>query len=369
MSANDRQRRLYNKELLKIIHHARYTIEASDCSVLITDANGIILYVNAAFCKLTGYKEQEIIGKMPHFFSARRHSPTLYLEMWETISNGKIWCGDFLNYKKNGENYWERVLLIPISSPDSKQISHYMSVKEDITQYKRRQLQTEARHKEIRQELSDANIVQKSFLPTDMEHHLFRLKTFFEPCSNLSGDFFDYIWLPKESKLIGYILDVMGHGIAAALQGASLRMLTRSILHSPLLPEKRMQLLNQHSFDSLADETFAGSILFELNFRTKKLTYVTAGINYFLANADKQTKIIKGPGMFLGLDSNAVYSKHTLPFRSGDSFCFMSDGLFDGLNHEMLKAPDLETSFEALTQAAKKARQKDDATGILIAIQ
>lgn len=369
MSAAARQNPLRSRELLKILRDSHYTIETSDCSVLITDANGVVLYVNAAFCRTTGYREEDILGKMPYFFNVRHQSPSLHSEMWATISSGKIWSGDFLNYKKNGEGYWERVLLLPIRSPSRKEISYYMSIKEDITQYKRSELLKEQRRKELRQELTDANVVQKSFLPLDMEHHQFRLRTFFEPRSALSGDFFDYVWLKKENKLIGYILDVMGHGIAAALQGAALRILSRNILHSPLLPEKRMQLLNRHSFDSLVNETFAGCILFEVNFRTRELCYVTAGINYFLSNTDKQTKVVKGPGMFLGLDADAVYTRHVLPFRSGDSFCFLSDGLFDNLNREMLKEPALESAFNRLIETTKTMRQKDDATGIFITVQ
>lgn len=367
MSAEKSQSLLQRKELWKIIRNVHHTIETSEYSVLITDASGIVLYANEAFCTLTGYRQAEILGKLSHFFSVRQRAPSLHVEMWDAISRGKLWRGEFLSRKKSGEEYWERVLILPIFSPLTKEVSHYLSIKEDITQHKRAELQKEQRRKEIHRELSDANLVQKSFLPADMETHQFRLRTYFEPCSALSGDFFDYVWLKKENKLVGYILDVMGHGVAAALQGAALRILSRSILHSPLLLEKRMQLLNHRSFESLADESFAGSILFEINFRTKKLCYVTAGINYFLHHSDQQTKIVKGSGIFLGLDADAAYNKHDLSFRCGDSFCFMSDGLFDNLNREILKAPDLETTFERLSQLLQKSQPKDDATGIFIA--
>lgn len=111
-------------------------VEQSPASIVITDLHGNIEYVNPAFCEHTGYSVQEALGNNPRILKSGAQSSELYQEMWHTISSGGTWRGEFHNRKKNGELFWEMVVIGPILNEEGR-ITHYLAVKEDITERKR----------------------------------------------------------------------------------------------------------------------------------------------------------------------------------------------------------------------------------------
>nr|WP_319510401.1 PAS domain S-box protein [uncultured Draconibacterium sp.] len=108
-------------------------IESSSASILITDANGKLEYVNPYFEEKTGYKREEVIGKNPKILSSGKHDILFYKQLWDTIRSGKIWQGEFKNKKKNGKSYWEQASISPIFDKNGK-IIQFVAVKEDITE-------------------------------------------------------------------------------------------------------------------------------------------------------------------------------------------------------------------------------------------
>jgi len=110
-------------------------IEQSPSMVLVTDVRGTIEYVNPSFTEVTGYTAEEVIGKNPRIMKSGHTSPEEYHRMWRTISSGGQWHGEFRNRKKSGELYWESVTISPIRDARGG-ISHYIAVKEDITERK-----------------------------------------------------------------------------------------------------------------------------------------------------------------------------------------------------------------------------------------
>ncbi len=111
-------------------------VEQSPASVLITDIDGKIEYVNPKFTQRSGYTAEEVIGKNPRFLKSGRQSQDFYEELWKTISAGNEWEGEFCNRSKNGELYWELACISPIRD-DSGAITDFVAVKEDITDRKR----------------------------------------------------------------------------------------------------------------------------------------------------------------------------------------------------------------------------------------
>jgi nitrogen fixation negative regulator NifL len=104
-------------------------------SVIITDEKGNIKFVNQALTKLTGYSQEEVLGKNPRIFKSGESPDTYYQVLWNTISQGKEWRGVFHNKKKNGELYWESVLIFSLKDINEK-ITNFIAVKEDITEKK-----------------------------------------------------------------------------------------------------------------------------------------------------------------------------------------------------------------------------------------
>jgi PAS domain S-box-containing protein len=109
--------------------------EQSPASIVITDLDGNIEYVNPKFSKLTGYTLEEAIGQNPRILKSGNTSGDEYRELWESISSGKEWHGEFRNRKKNGEVYYESAVISCIID-DKGKVTHYLAVKEDITERK-----------------------------------------------------------------------------------------------------------------------------------------------------------------------------------------------------------------------------------------
>lgn len=124
------------KEKDEVVRKLSYAIDQSANSVVITDTGGNIEYVNPNFEKVTGYTSEEIKGKNPRILKSGETPPEEYGILWETISSGKVWTGEFHNKRKNGDLYWESASISPIKN-ESGVITHYLGIKEDITERKR----------------------------------------------------------------------------------------------------------------------------------------------------------------------------------------------------------------------------------------
>ncbi len=141
-------------------------VENSPATVVITDRNGEIEYVNQKFTDITGYSQQEIIGKNPKMLSAGVHPQKMYQDLWKTISEGNDWRGEFCNKKKNGEIFWEQSSISPLKDSNGNIVS-FVAVKEDITQQKHifEELQ------QAKSAAETANVAKSSFL-SNMSHEL-----------------------------------------------------------------------------------------------------------------------------------------------------------------------------------------------------
>ncbi len=126
-------------------------VEQSPASIVITNPAGDIEYVNPKFVQVTGYTLAEALGKNPRILKSGEKGPEAYVELWQTITAGKEWRGEFHNKKKNGELYWESASISPIRDLAGR-VTHFVAVKEDITARK----QNEAERDQLIRDLQDA---------------------------------------------------------------------------------------------------------------------------------------------------------------------------------------------------------------------
>ena len=110
-------------------------VEQSPVSVVITDVEGNIEYVNPKFTEVTGFTYSEVMGKNPRLLKSGHTRPGEYGDLWKTIRAGEVWRGEFHNKRKNGELFWELAAIAPVRDPRGK-ITHFVAVKEDITERK-----------------------------------------------------------------------------------------------------------------------------------------------------------------------------------------------------------------------------------------
>ncbi|MBJ6724003.1 PAS domain S-box protein [Geomesophilobacter sediminis] len=111
-------------------------VEQSPVSVVITDIMGNIEYVNPKFCEVTGYDETEVAGKNPRILKSGTMDKPFYQDLWATITDGREWHGELHNKKKSGELFWESASISAVKNGDGR-ITHFVAVKENITERKR----------------------------------------------------------------------------------------------------------------------------------------------------------------------------------------------------------------------------------------
>ena len=153
MTRNLKQSQKKLKESHREITILSQAIISSPVSVIITDSEGIIQYVNPKFSDVTGYRPEEVLGQNPKILKSGKQPSEFYKELWETILSGKDWQGNLQNRKKNGEIYWARVFIAPIVGTDNE-IIRFVAIKEDITKRK----ETETTILDQVEELSDARL-------------------------------------------------------------------------------------------------------------------------------------------------------------------------------------------------------------------
>ncbi|QAR32054.1 PAS domain S-box protein [Geovibrio thiophilus] len=120
---------------IKQLNLLKNAIEHSTVSVVITDKDGSIEYVNPVFEKFTGYSADEVVGQNPRILKSDKMDPKVFIDLWAMISGGRIWKGEFCNKKKSGELYWESAIIFPVKD-QSGEIVNYIGLKEDITDKK-----------------------------------------------------------------------------------------------------------------------------------------------------------------------------------------------------------------------------------------
>lgn len=110
-------------------------LEAAAHGVILTDTAGKIHFANRAFCTMTGYAHEEILGQTLDFNKSGEHDPGFFWSLWETVLSGRIWQGELINRRKDGTLYNEEMTLTPIREGNGE-ISHFLAIKQDITKRK-----------------------------------------------------------------------------------------------------------------------------------------------------------------------------------------------------------------------------------------
>jgi PAS domain S-box-containing protein len=108
-------------------------LETTANAIMVTDTQGIIQWVNQAFCKLTGYDREEVLGQNTRILKSDHHDQPFYEQLWKTITAGEVWHGVLTNQRKNGTQYTEEMTITPVTNA-AGETSHYVAIKMDISE-------------------------------------------------------------------------------------------------------------------------------------------------------------------------------------------------------------------------------------------
>lgn len=339
------------------LHLFGRVFQYSQEGICITNPQGNIIYVNPAFTKTTGYTINEALGKNPRILKSGRHPQGFYTTMWKDLTEKGRWQREIWNKRKNGEIYPESLNIHAIRNEDG-QLTHYVAIFRDITEDMR-----------IRKEVKIAGQIQKNILRGDFSCDELTMKSIYLPYQHLSGDYYDYRWDEKNRVFKGFLFDVMGHGVATALQVSALRVLFRQVVGRRIsLPEK-VEWMNREAKSILPEDSFAAALFFDINLAQGKLSYVMAGINHFLINnreGGKGTKVISQPGLFLGISEHGEFEEHECSLKAGDGMVFLTDGFYDLIQEKEcpLQELDIKSVMNWLDSFSEGKGLKDDATAL-----
>ncbi len=130
------ERKMAELRAIKLLKAA----ESSSTSIVITDKSGNIEYANPFFTQLTGYTKEEYLGSNPRFLKSGDQTDDFYKNLWNTITSGETWQGEFCNKKKNGEIFWENAIISPVTD-EFGEIANFVAVKTDITERKNSEIE------------------------------------------------------------------------------------------------------------------------------------------------------------------------------------------------------------------------------------
>ncbi|HUX30250.1 MAG TPA: EAL domain-containing protein [Thiobacillus sp.] len=164
----------------------------SSVSIVISDAKGVIEYVSPGLTEISGYAPEEVIGKDFRLWQSGRTPADTYQDLWATVTAGRVWRGELLNKKKNGELFWEALSISAVVAGNG-QISHFVAVKEDVTQHRKLQQGWQISEGRFRSRRTCATCSTSKALQVSEER--------FRNLTELSSD-----WIWEQDEKLRYIL-------------------------------------------------------------------------------------------------------------------------------------------------------------------
>ena len=153
------------------------------------------------------------------------------------------------------------------------------------------------------------------------------VRTFYQPCVEISGDLFHLEWLNEGQLLRGYLVDVPGHGLTTALYLSTVKVLLHELTKQDAALTDQMDWLNRQVSRYFEPNAFAAVIAFEVDLQLRELRFVGGGITRFWADMKAVKGMVQIPGLFLGINTEQYYLLQTLPLAEGDRLYFATDGI------------------------------------------
>ncbi|MCL5745727.1 MAG: SpoIIE family protein phosphatase [Acidobacteria bacterium] len=322
--------------------------------ITITDArlpDNPLIYANAGFERLTGYSAAEVIGRNCRFLQGPGTDPEAVAVLRTAIQNRRAVTVTLLNYRKDGAPFWNRLSITPVRDAAGA-VTHFIGVQSDVTEEKqakdalqRANARLETANRVMKRDLEAAAEVQRALLPGEMPLVPgMRLAYTFRPCGDVGGDSLNV--LPLDGRHLGvYILDVSGHGVAAALLSVTLsHMLSvepgRSFLYQ-ICPDDPGQYciappvtvvtrLNRHFAKATVVSKFFTMIYGILDKETAEFRYVSAGhLSPAHFRCGVARPIQEAGGIPLGLLPEAAYEENNISLSKGDRLYLFTDGILE----------------------------------------
>jgi PAS domain S-box-containing protein len=298
-------------------------VEQTADSVVITDRNGVMLYVNPAFEQTTGYGRDEALGQTPRLLRSGKQDATFYRDMWSTLLAGRAFRGTLVNRKKSGELFHVEQTVTPMRD-GAGSLTHFVSVWKDVTELRK------AAQRELEVQLAQ-RVQQKLYPRRAPRLPGIDIAGAAYPADSMCGDYFDYITMP-EGRLGIVVGDVTGHGLAPAL----VMVETRAWLHSLMRRDSDLDAILHRVNDTLMEDLernhFVTMLLASLDIGGRSLMYANAGhpAGYVLGSSGEVKVAMESTRVPLGVVSDLRgLPQETISLEPGDTLLFLTDGILE----------------------------------------
>lgn len=331
------------KLLSLLAEAANSTIEG----IVISDAlqaDNPIIYANDGFVQLTGYSKNDVLGRNCRFLQGTdSHSPAAK-ELRSAIREGRECKIDILNYRKNGERFWNRLSITPIHDASGR-VVNFVGVQFDITELKetRERLQTANKmllkyQKEMNIELDQARRAQAAIMPEEMpDSPHFRSAVKFVPLSQIGGDFYDVVCVSEHCY--GFLIaDVTGHGIPAALLTFMSATAFKNAAPGLLSTCDVINDTNNRIVNKMPPGSFVSMFYMIYNEITRELIYTQAGHPpaLLVRRGKKEATHLQTNGSLVGIFSGDLvsYGQNKITLQPGDKVFMYTDAIIETIGHK-----------------------------------
>lgn len=314
------------RALEKVMLLSRAMEQTAD-SVVITDREGLIGYVNPAFEATTGYTREDAIGKTPRILKSGQHDSGFYRKLWDGILAGECFRDTLLNRKKTGETYWAEQTITPIKDQQGT-ITHFVSVLKDVTELRKQQEQ------ELQLRLArgvQERMYRAALPPTGMD-----AAAAVYPAAVTSGDYFDFI--PVTDGALIVIGDVSGHDFGAALLMAMTRAYVRSVAAMGTDLGELLTLINRLLHADTEEDRFVTLVLVCVDAKRGTLAYSNAGHvpGFVLDESGGILNVLESVGPPLGVFPEYQYAAPEMPLGPRSMILLLTDGITESSNADDL---------------------------------
>ncbi len=301
-------------------------VEQTADSVMLTDKQGTIEYVNPAFVRTSGYPLAEVLGETPRILKSGLHDAGFYSQLWGRLMEGQTFRGMIINRKKSGELYWAQQTITGVREQGGN-LTHFVSVLQDITELRKQE--------EHEFQLRLARKVQQQFYVSAPAMAGFDIGAASYPAYETGGDYFDFIAMP--SGHLGIALgDVEGHGFGSALVMALTRAYLRSFATLDLELDQILAQVNRMLVQDLEHGRFVTLALACLDASRHSLIYAGAGHmpGFVLSRSGAVEHVLESNGPPLGLFSDSRFScRREILLQPGQMVVLLTDGITESVAH------------------------------------
>ncbi len=318
------------KSLLKDNQFFKDIFDKTDVGILIVDIQDndtSISYANKGYSRMTGYSIEELLDEETGYLkdNTRREVIDKYII---NNKNNRSKTIHLLDHKQNNESYWRELTLIPFRD-ENGDLVRFTSFSKDITKRKKLELK-------LREDINLAKSIQIGLLKNPLFNDVISIQGKFIPSDNLSGDLYAYYKI-DDNKYGILIMDVMGHGIAAALITIAIRSLLRGIIHHHITPMGVIETLDLRMKDLAKniDELnyYFTAIYLLVDTKRQTLEYINAGhCPALVIKKDKSIERLDSNSCPVGLIENTIINQDKIRIHDIDKILLYTDGLLQYIN-------------------------------------